>query len=80
MFLKGYQFSRSIAALLSKEGTFWRFNPPTVPLVKSVKHHLRRVVGETRLTFEEFSTLLTQVEACLKSRPLLPLSDDPTDL
>lgn len=65
----------------------WRFNLPAAPhfgglweaAVKSTKHHLRRVIGEA-LTYEEMATLLTQVEACLNSRPLQPLTDDPDDL
>lgn len=66
----------------------WNFITPRAPhhggiyeaAVKSAKYHLTRVIGENHLTFEEFSTILCQVEACLNSRPISPLTDDPTDL
>lgn len=74
----------SVRDHLQREGIKWKFNPPTAPhfggtwkaAVKSLKHHLRRVIGDQRLTFEELTTLLAQIEACLNSRPLQPLSDD----
>lgn len=47
--------------------------------VRSVKYHLRRILKENTLTFEEFTTLLCKIEACLNSRPLAPLKDTPDD-
>ncbi|XP_039303527.1 uncharacterized protein LOC105196225 [Solenopsis invicta] len=87
-FTEGSQELRRILGRLATEQIQWRFNPPSAPhfggiweaAVKSLKHHLRRVLGDSTLTFEEMSTLLAQVEACLNSRPLQALSDDLEDL
>lgn len=48
--------------------------------IKSVKHHLRRMLGSSRLNLEDVQTLIYQVEAILNSRPICPLSSDPSDL
>ncbi|GFW12192.1 integrase catalytic domain-containing protein [Trichonephila clavipes] len=47
--------------------------------VKSVKFHLKRVVGSINLTFEELYTLLTHIEAVLNSRHLVRLVGNDID-
>lgn len=41
---------------------------------------IRRVIGDRLMTFEEMTTLFTQIEAVLNSRPLCALTEDPDDL
>ena len=80
--------SQEIADAIRADGVTWTFIPPRAPhfgglweaAVKSFKHHFKRVVGDTKLTFEEFSTFASSIEACLNSRPLSPLSADPADI
>ncbi|XP_035457903.2 uncharacterized protein LOC118281435 [Spodoptera frugiperda] len=72
---------------ISRMKVEWHFNAPAWPTagglweaaVRSMKHHLRRVLGEQKLTFEEFSTLLAKIEACMNSRPFCPLTEDPDE-
>ena len=42
--------------------------------MKSTKAHLKRLVGQQKLTYEELSTVLCRIESCLNSLPLLPLN------
>ena len=44
--------------------------------VKSVKTHIRKILGEACLNFAEYSTILAQIEACLNSQSLVPLTSD----
>ena len=84
-FLKRSNTQNSICDHCSSQNIQWRLIPENAPhfgglweaAVKSLKYHLRRIVGDVRLTYmyEELSTLLTQVESCLNSRPLGPLPE-----
>ncbi|XP_038107025.1 uncharacterized protein LOC119766508 [Culex quinquefasciatus] len=66
----------------------WSFSPPSGPhfgglweaAVRSAKHHILRVIGDEPISIEDMNTLLVQVEGCLNSRPITPMSDDPNDL
>lgn len=83
-------FSKSndeIVKLCANDNITWHFIPPNSPHfgglwesgIKSVKYHLHRAIGEARLTYEEFYSVLVQIEGILNSRPIHPLSSDPND-
>lgn len=78
----------SVTNFLANKRIQWRFSPPSSPHhggiyeagIKSFKYHFRRIVKLRSLTFEEATTLCTQIEAVLNSRPLTPLTSDIEDL
>ncbi|GFY02311.1 integrase catalytic domain-containing protein [Trichonephila clavipes] len=85
VFYKTFNFpDQNLAAYFTEEGIEWNFIPPRAPHmgglweagIKSVKYHLKRALGRSRLTYEEFETVIIQVEGILNSRPLTPISND----
>ncbi|GFT64479.1 integrase catalytic domain-containing protein [Trichonephila clavipes] len=69
----------------SRKNIQWHFIPPYAPpfggvweaSVKLTKHHLLKTLKVDVLNFEELAAILCQIEACINSRPLFPLSSDP---
>jgi hypothetical protein len=82
------EFGNIVLRHLAEFNINWHFIPARSPHfgglweagIKAVKGHIKRVIGQTSLTYEEMYTLLTGIEACLNSRPLCPLTEDPSDL
>ncbi|UYV71205.1 hypothetical protein LAZ67_8002159 [Cordylochernes scorpioides] len=77
----------SIQSYVANEHITWHFIPPSAPNfggiweagIKSLKYHLLRCLKSAVLNFEELNTLTSQIEACLNSRSLYPMSSDPND-
>lgn len=78
----------SIVDYASENKIEFKFIPPYSPHfgglwergISSCKHHIHRVIKNANLTYEEFSTVLVQIEAVLNSRPMYPMSTDINDL
>ena len=81
------EFQREVNSFAVKRGISWHFNPPESPhfggiweaAVKSFKHHLKPVIGDKLLTFEELYSWLVGIEVVLNSRPLYAISSDPNN-
>ena len=77
LFSQTAQELNHLASISANDGTKWSFIPPATPhfgakweaAVKSMKYHLQRTVGNTKLTYEEMSTFIVQIETILNSRP-----------
>lgn len=78
---------RALAEECASNGIRWRFNPPKASnfgglweaAIQSAQKHFVRVLGTSTLAPDDMETLLSQIECCLNSRPIVPLTDDPTD-
>lgn len=75
------EFNSSVSSALATINTTFHFNPALSPWMGGI---WERGVGSIKyhsiLTYEELSTVLTQIEAVLNSRPLTPLSKNPDEL
>lgn len=77
--------TKDVQERIASHGVTWRFITPGAPhhgglweaAVKSAKKHLVRMLGNQSIRFGQLLTLLARIEACLNSRPLTPIYDDP---
>ncbi|XP_053686038.1 uncharacterized protein LOC128735581 [Sabethes cyaneus] len=81
------EYKTTVADFFADQGVEWSFIPPRSPHhgglweagIKVAKQLLSKISGNYIYTFEELSTLLAQVAACMNSRPIAPISNDPSD-
>ena len=83
-FLQKLANDHTVLSFLQERRITWRFNLEKSPwwggyyerLVGSVKRCIKKVIGNARLSFDELSTILTEVEGTLNSRPITYVYDE----
>lgn len=80
------QNDSEITEILLKNRIIWETIPARAPHfggwesgVKLFKHHLKRVLGNIRICFEDFNTLIIEIEAVINSRPLWSIPTRPDE-
>ncbi|GFT12334.1 integrase catalytic domain-containing protein [Trichonephila clavipes] len=76
---------QSVGIDFTDKGIHWKFIVESAPwwggfyerLVKTIKDPLRKILGRALLTFEELSTILSEVEVIVNHRPLTYVENDP---
>ena len=66
----------------------WKFITPRSPwkggcwerMVRTVKSHLKKVLGNQTITKDELETVLPEIEYVVNTRPLTTVTDAPTDI
>ena len=85
--LENAESKNEIQSYLLQQKITWETIPVRAPhfgglweaAVRSTKYHLKRVIGEHRMKYDELETVIIQVEACLNSRPLGAMASHPLD-
>lgn len=80
------QADSELNQLLMKNRIKWSTIPAQAPhfggwesSVKLMKHHMKRVLGNVRLCFEDFNTIIIEIEAIVNSRPLWSIPTRPDE-
>ena len=81
------EFRKLVDAFTTGHQINWLTVPPRTPhfgclweaAIKSMKTHFYMTIGTTKMSFGNFTTLITQIEAILNSRPLIAPSSDAND-
>ena len=79
--------SKEVQGFAGQKGIEWKFILEKAPwwggfyerMVQLVKRRLRKVLGNAKVTYEELSTILTEIEGILNSRPITYVYPDVDD-